>query len=103
MAEKKSVLNVTVSESLAEAVRQLAAIRGSTISSVVEAALAEQIKWHRIREDGLAAAEEEYAETGYPTPEEKEAVRAQVAEELRIMAEARAAREAQRARPAGAA
>jgi predicted transcriptional regulator len=103
MAEKKSVLNVTVAESLAEAVRQLAAIRGTTISSIVEAALAEQIKWHRIREDGLAAAEEEYAETGYPTPEERAAARARVEEERRIMAEARAAMDAQLPRPAGAA
>jgi hypothetical protein len=97
MSEKKAVLNVTVAESLAEAVRQEAAIQGSTISSVVEAALAEQIKWYKIRADGLAAIEEEYEETGHrPTPEEEAAAEAQVQEEIRLIREARAAMAAER-------
>jgi predicted transcriptional regulator len=105
MSEKKAVLNVTVAESLADAVRQSAAARGTTISSVVEAALAEQIKWDTIRLDGLAAAREEYEETGhYPTPEELAAAKAQVDEEMRLLAEARAAMAAERGqRDAGAA
>jgi hypothetical protein len=105
MSEKKAVLNVTVAESLADAVRQSAAIRGTTISSVVEAALAEQIKWDKIRLDGLAAIEEEYEEMGYrPTPEEEAAAKAQVDEEMRLLAEARAAMAAERGqREAGAA
>jgi hypothetical protein len=70
MSEKKAVLNVTVAESLADAVRQDAAIRNVTISSVVEEALAEQIKWFKIRADGLAAMEELYQEIGYPSAEE---------------------------------
>jgi predicted transcriptional regulator len=97
MAEKKAVLNVTVAESLADAVREEAATQGTTISSVVEAALAEQIKWFKIRSDGLAAIEEEYAETGhYPTPEEMAAAHAQVDEEMRLLAAARAAMAAER-------
>jgi predicted transcriptional regulator len=91
MAEKKAVLNVTVAESLAEAVRQEAAIQGATISSVVEAALAEHIRRELIRADGLAAGQEEYAEMGYyPTPEEEAAAEAKVSEEIRLIAEARA-------------
>ena len=91
MTEKKAVLNVTVPESVAEAVRQEAATRNVTISSVVEAALAEQLKWFKIRADGLAAIEEEYQETGYPTPEERAAAAAAVDEEERILAEMLAA------------
>ena len=91
MAEKKAVLNVTVAESLAEAVRQDAAIRNVTISSVVEAALAAQIKWYKIRADGLAAMDELYQEIGYPTPEEEAAAEARVVEEERLLAEALAA------------
>ena len=70
MAEKKAVLNVTVPESMAEAVRHEAAAGNVTISSVVEAALAEQLKWYKIRADGLAAIEEEYQRDRVPTPEE---------------------------------
>jgi hypothetical protein len=105
MSEKKAVLNVTVAESLADAVRQEAAVQGTTISSVVEAALAEQIKWFKIRADGLAAIEEEYEEMGYrPTPEEEAAASAQVDEEIRLIREARAAMTAGRGqRAAGAA
>ena len=104
MSEKKAVLNVTVAESLADAVRQDAAIRNVTISSVVEEALAEQIKWFKIRADGLAAMEELYQEIGYPTAEEEAAAKAQVDEEMRLLAEARAAMAAERGqREAGAA
>jgi hypothetical protein len=101
MTEKKAVLNVTVAESLADAVRHDAAARGTTISSVVEAALAEQIKWEKIRADGLAAMNELYEEIGYPTAEEEAAAEARVQEEIRLIAESRARNAAQRA--AGAA
>lgn len=102
MAEKKAVLNVTVAESLAEAVRHDAAARGTTISSVVEAALAGYIRRELIRADGLAAIQEEYEEMGYyPTPEEEAAAEAKVSEEIRLIAQARA-RNAER-RAAGAA
>ena len=87
MAEKKAVLNVTVAESVAEAVRDEAARRQVTISSVVEAALADQLKWFRIRAEGLAALEEEYREHGYPAPEEEAAARAWVDEAERLLAE----------------
>jgi predicted transcriptional regulator len=91
MAEKKAVLNVTVAESLAEAVRHDAAASGTTISSVVEAALAEHIRREKIRADGRAAGQEEYEEMGYyPTPEEEAAAEAKVTEEFRLIAEARA-------------
>jgi predicted transcriptional regulator len=91
MAEKKAVLNVTVAESLADAVRHDAAARGTTISSVVEAALAEHIRREQIRADGLAAGQEEYEEMGYyPTPEEEAAAAAKVSEEIRLIVEARA-------------
>lgn len=91
MAEKKAVLNVTIPESMAEAVRHEAAIRNATISSVVEAALAEQIKWYKIRADGLAAIEEEYQRSGYPTPEEEAEAHAAVQEEMRELQEMLAA------------
>jgi hypothetical protein len=108
MAEKKAVLNVTVTESLADAVRHQAADEGTTISSVVEAALAEQIKRYKIRADGLAAIEEEYREMGHrPTSEEEAAAEARVSEEERLLAEALAAdardARAARQRTAGAA
>lgn len=99
------MLNVTVAESLADAVRHDAAARGTTISSVVEAALAEHIRRALIRADGLAAINEEYEEMGYyPTPEEEAAAEARVREEERLLAEALAA-DAQdaRRRAAGAA
>jgi post-segregation antitoxin (ccd killing protein) len=97
MAEKKAVLNVTVDESVAEAIRQEAAFRNVTISSVVEAALAEQIKWHKIRMAGLAAIDEEYQESGYPTAAQEAAAHAVVAEQMRVLAEMLAAEDAQRA------
>jgi hypothetical protein len=87
MAEKKAVLNVTVAESVAEAVRLEAATRNVTISSVVEAALAEQLKWFKIRADGLAAMDEYYRLYGYPTAEEEAAAAAWVDEEERLLAE----------------
>jgi hypothetical protein len=87
MAEKKAVLNVTVSESVADAVRREAATQGVPISSVVEAALAEQLKWARLRADGIAAVEEEFNETGWPTPEEMEAARIRVDEQIRMLRE----------------
>jgi hypothetical protein len=91
MSEKKAVLNVTVPESMAEAVRAEAATRNVTISSVVEAALAEQLKWYKIRADGLAAMEQYHRMYGYPTPEEVAAADAAVDEELRLHREALAA------------
>jgi hypothetical protein len=96
MSEKKAVLNVTVAESLAESVRQDAATRNVTISSIVEEALAAQIKWYKIRADGLAAMEELYQEIGYPTAEEEAAAKAQVDEEIRLIREARDAMAAER-------
>lgn len=95
MGEKKAVLNVTVPESMAEAVRAEAVTRNVTISSVVEAALAEQLKWYKIRADGLAAIEQEYRETGYPTPEEAAAARAAVDEEERLAEETLTGRRAE--------
>jgi hypothetical protein len=87
MSEKKAVLNVTVPESMAEAVRSAATSRNVTISSVVEAALAEQLKWYKIRADGLAAMDELYQQIGYPTPEQVAAAEAEVDEEERLIAE----------------
>jgi len=87
MSEKRAVLNVTVPESMAEAVRAAAASRNVTISSVVEAALAEQLKWYKIRADGLAAMDELYQQIGYPTAEQAAAAEAAVDEEERLIAE----------------
>ena len=84
------MLNVTVSESLAEEVRQLAALEHATVSSVVERALAEQVSWEIIRARGLAAIDEYYQQHGYPTPEERAQAEAEVAEEHRLIDEARA-------------
>jgi len=63
---------------------------------VVEQALAEQLKWERIRRDGLKAIDEYYQEHGYPTEEEMAEAAAQVAEEERLIDEAHAAMEAER-------
>jgi len=63
---------------------------------VVEQALAEQLKWERIRRDGLKAIDEYYQEHGYPTEEEMAEAAAQVEEEHRLIDEARAAMEAER-------
>ena len=98
MAEKKAVLNVTVSESVAATVRQIAALEGTTISSVVERALADELRWELIRRQGLAAIDEYYQEHGYPTPEEMAEAEARVDEEHRLIDEARAAIVAQRQR-----
>jgi hypothetical protein len=91
MSEKKAVLNITVPESMARAVREEAKERKVTISSVVEAALAEQLYWYKLRADGLAAVDEYYRMYGYPTAEEVAAAKARVDEEQRLIAEARAA------------
>jgi uncharacterized membrane protein YccC len=85
------VLNVTISESLAEEVRMAAALGHTTISSVVERALEEQVGWEITRLEGLAAIDAHYREHGYPTPEETAAAQAQVAEEERLIDEALAA------------
>jgi predicted transcriptional regulator len=95
-ASKKAVLNVTIDEHLAAEARLTAALTNTTISSVVEQALAEQLKWERIRRDGLKAIDEYYQEHGYPTEEEMAEATAQVAEEERIFDEMDAAREAER-------
>ena len=98
MAEKKAVLNVTVSESVADTIRMIAQTEGTTISSVVERALAEQVFWDRKRTEGLAAIDAYYQEHGYPTAEESAAAEAQVAEEHRLMDEALVAMATQRKR-----
>src|ERR1035438_7126857 len=90
MTEKKAVLNVTISESLAADVRRAAKLEHTTISSVVERALARQVSWELKRLDGLAAIEEYYKEHGYPTEEERAAAKAAVEEEERLIDEARA-------------
>ena len=90
MAGKKAVLNVTVDESLSEQVREAAKLEHTTISSVVERALREQLAWELKRLDGIRAIEEYFEEHGYPTPEEMAEADAQVAEEHRLAEEARA-------------
>jgi predicted transcriptional regulator len=90
MAEKKAVLNVTVSESLAEEVRRAAKLEHTTISSVVERALREQLSWELRRLDGIRAIEAYFDEHGHPTPEEVAESEARVAEEHRLLDEARA-------------
>jgi hypothetical protein len=90
MAEKKAVLNVTVSESLAADVRRAARLEHTTISSVVERALAKQVSRELKRLEGLAAIDAYYQEHGYPTPEQDAASEARVAEEHRLIDEARA-------------
>jgi predicted transcriptional regulator len=90
MPGKKAVLNVTVDESLAEQVREAAKLEHTTISSVVERALREQLAWELKRLDGIRAIEEYFEEHGYPTPEEMAEADAQVAEEHRLAEEARA-------------
>jgi hypothetical protein len=96
MAERKAVLNVTVSESVAESVRRIAMLEGTTISSVVERALADEVRWELKRRDGLAAIDEYYREHGYPTAEEMAEAEARVAEEHRLIDEAHAEMAAQR-------
>jgi predicted transcriptional regulator len=95
MAEKKAVLNVTVSESLAQEVRLAAKLERSTISSVVERALREQLSWELKRLDGIRAIEAYFKEHGYPTPEQDAEIDAQIAEEHRLIDEARARMPAQ--------
>ena len=89
MAEKKAVLNVTVSESLAKDVRRTAKAEHTTISSVVERALRQQLAWELKRLDGIRAIDEYFQEHGYPTPEQDAEIDAQIAEEHRLAEEAR--------------
>jgi post-segregation antitoxin (ccd killing protein) len=104
MSERKAVLNVTVDESVAALVREQAAEEKATISSVVEAALREHLKWFKIHEEGLAAMDEHFRENGYPTPEEIAESEARVDEQIRIAMEYRKRREARAAgRPDSAA
>jgi predicted transcriptional regulator len=90
MAEKKAVLNVTVSASLAEDVRRTAKQEHTTVSSIVERALRQQLAWEVRRLDGIRAIEEYYQEHGYPSPEVVAQAEADVAEEHRLADEARA-------------
>lgn len=90
MAEKKAVLNITVSESLAEEVRRTAKFEHATISSIVERALREQLVWEVKRREGIQAIEAYFKEHGYPTPEEMAEADARVDEEHRLADEARA-------------
>jgi post-segregation antitoxin (ccd killing protein) len=96
MSEKKRVLNVTVDESLAAEVRQVAAERGATISSVVERALRDSLEWELIRRRGIAAIHEYYDKHGWPTAEEQARAQAEVDEAHRLLDEARASNEARR-------
>jgi predicted transcriptional regulator len=98
MAEKKAVLNVTVSESLAEDVRRTAKQEHTTISSIVERALRQQLAWELKRLDGIRAIDAYFAEHGYPTPEQDAEIDAQIAGEERLIDEARA-RMAARGKP----
>jgi predicted transcriptional regulator len=95
MAEKKAVLNVTVSESLAEEVRRAAKLEHTTISSVVERALRQQLAWELKRLEGIRAIDQYFQEHGYPTPEQDAEIDAQIAEEHRLLDEARARMAAQ--------
>jgi hypothetical protein len=90
MAEKKAVLNVTVSESLAQDVRRTAKLEHTTISSVVERALRQQLAWELKRLQGIRAIDDYFRKHGYPTPEQDAEIDAQLAEEHRLAEEARA-------------
>ncbi len=95
MTGKKAVLNVTVSESLAADVRREAARRGTTISSVVEEALAGHVERARRRAEGLAAIEEIFRQEGWlPSPGELAEADRRVAGQERLIDEARARRAA---------
>lgn len=100
MPEKKAVLNVTVGESIAAAVRRIAAREHSTISSVVERALARNLYWELKRRDGLAAIDEYYREHGQPDPEEVAAAEAWADGLDREFAEVRCADGKRQGRPA---
>jgi hypothetical protein len=86
MAEKKAVLNMTAAESLAAAARSEAATKSDTVSSVVEQALAAYLDDLQRRADGLAAIEQYYRESGYPTAEETAAAEAQFDDDMRKIA-----------------
>ncbi len=92
------MLNVTISEPIAAGVRRIASRKNSTISSVVEQALARELRWEQIRLDGLKAIDAYYQEHGYPTEEEMAEAAAQVAEEHRLIDEAHAAPAVERGR-----
>lgn len=64
--------------------------------NVVEEALAEHLAWERTRLEGLAAIDAYYREHGYPAPHEVAAADARVAEEERLIQDARAALQARR-------
>lgn len=96
MAEKKAVLNVTVAESIATATREQARQLGTTVSSVVEDALAEHIAWFKRRQRGIAEVNAYFDEHGWPTVEEQAEIDAQMAEERRLIAEAEERRQAKR-------
>jgi post-segregation antitoxin (ccd killing protein) len=96
MTEKKRVLNVTVGESIAKDVRTVAADRGVTISSVVEDALREHLKWERIRSEGIAAVTQYFDDHGWPTPAEEAESKAWVEEAERLLTDAHARAEARR-------
>jgi post-segregation antitoxin (ccd killing protein) len=98
--EKKAVLNVTVAESIAAATREQARELGTTVSGVVEEALAEQLKWFRRRQEGIAAIDAYFDQHGWPTAEEQAAIDARLAEEERLIAEANERRQAKRREPA---
>lgn len=81
------MLNVTVDEAVAADVRLAAEENGTTISSVVERALAEYLDWERIRAEGLAAMQELYAMEGYPSEQDAAAADAWVAEAVKALDE----------------
>jgi post-segregation antitoxin (ccd killing protein) len=94
--EKKAVLNVTVAESIAAATREQARQLGTTVSSVVEEALADQLKWYKRRQEAIAEIDAYFDEHGWPTAEEQAATDAQLAEDRRLIAEADERRQAKR-------
>jgi post-segregation antitoxin (ccd killing protein) len=96
MTEKKRILNVTVDESIAADVRRTAETEGVSISSVVEEALREHLRWEHIRLRGIAAIEQYYEEHGWPTADEQAEAQAKVDEAHRLLDEARARNEARR-------
>ena len=66
---------------------------------MVERALRQQLAWELKRLDGIRAIEEYYEEHGYPTPEEMAEAEARVAEEHRLIDEARAYKAARQRLP----
>jgi predicted transcriptional regulator len=97
MGGKKQVLNVTVDAEIAETVRLVAKQQHRTVSSVVEEALAKEVEWERIRQEGLRAMEEYHEKYGYPSPEVTARVEAEIDEMLRLQEEAHRINEERRA------